>query len=237
MPGLETSGQEEEEGGCRLGRDHGCWEQLSPAASCSGPCWAVTDLPFLLFFSSMYSSYSISPFRLFAWSPGAPPGYTGFPATPHSEARSRHKQQTDTRANSTCWIRWEERSKTLWGVLTQGSGTPSQGLLHWDIVPEARTDIGCLVVIGSCKHFIRNLVLFGVLELFSSDDHKEKPLTSRKKIKFMLLRVPEEALNFGLGVQKPQKIHSKATQSYLNFISWSQSFSWFPVIVLVIFVT
>lgn len=30
--GLETSGQEEEEGGGRLSRDHGCWETFSPAA-------------------------------------------------------------------------------------------------------------------------------------------------------------------------------------------------------------
>jgi len=36
--GLETSGQEEEQRRDRMGRGHGCWELLSPAAHCPGPC-------------------------------------------------------------------------------------------------------------------------------------------------------------------------------------------------------
>lgn len=39
MPGLETSVQEEEEGGDRLGRDHGCWELLSTAAQDPAERW------------------------------------------------------------------------------------------------------------------------------------------------------------------------------------------------------
>lgn len=49
--------------------------------------------------------------------------------------------------------------------------------------------------------------------------------------------MPEAALNLDPGVQNPWKIHSKETQSYLNFISQSQSFSWFPAIVLKILAT
>lgn len=41
MPGLETSGQEEEEGGDRLGRDHGCWELLSTAAQDPAERWLL----------------------------------------------------------------------------------------------------------------------------------------------------------------------------------------------------
>jgi len=80
--------------------------------------------------------------------------------------------------------------------------------------------MGCFGVIGSCKHFIfyfmMHLALFGVLELFSSGDHKKLPQL-QEKIKFLLLRVPEAALNLDLGVQTPQQIHSKETQSYPHF--------------------
>lgn len=40
---LETSGQEWEEEGGRLGRDHRCWELLSPIAHCQDPAeWLLS---------------------------------------------------------------------------------------------------------------------------------------------------------------------------------------------------
>lgn len=119
VPGLETSGQEEEKGWDRLSRNHGSWSfsALKPAAQDPAEPWFVLSYCFLP------TPHPLVPPLFLSSSLPSPQGLLQGLWASQEHPTEKHRAGTHRRGG-------ELKAKTSPGALTGGPGPSKQGLLQ-----------------------------------------------------------------------------------------------------------